>query len=535
MLGPMLDSGRGPARWEKWRPTVDLCRHEDLLVARLDLLYHRRFATLAKTIHADIRRVSPETEVRLTAVEIEDPWDLALVYGALHDHARAAAYDPEREDVLVHITTGTHIAQICMFLLTESRHLPARLLQTGPPRGGDRSGPGTYAVIDLDLSRYDRLAGRFQEERRQGASFLKAGIETRNAAFNALIDRIEEAALRSRAPILLTGPTGAGKSALARRIYELKRERRQLQGEFVPVNCATLRGDAAMSTLFGHAKGAFTGAASERTGLLRRADGGLVLLDEIGALGLDEQAMLLKALEEKAFLPLGADREARSDFQLIAGTNEDLGKAVGQGRFREDLLARIHLWSFRLPSLRERPEDLAPNLDFELERWARESGARVALNREARERFLAFAASGEALWTASFRDFNAAVTRMATLATGGRIDIQGVEDEIRRLQAGWAALSGEAPLGEAGAPNATPGDDLVARALGEAGARALDRFDRVQLADVLQVVRDARSLSEAGRALFAGSLSRRTTVNDADRLKKYLARMGIDARSVRGA
>jgi transcriptional regulatory protein RtcR len=113
-----------------------------------------------------------------------------------------------------------------------------------------------------------------------------------------------------------------------------------------------------MSALFGHVKGAFTGAVQSRPGLLRSADGGVLLLDEIGELGLDEQAMLLHAIEDKAFLPVGTDREAQSDFQLGAGTNRDLSQAVRIGRFRDDLLARINLWTFRLPGL-PRPRDAA--------------------------------------------------------------------------------------------------------------------------------------------------------------------------------
>ena len=133
--------------------------------------------------------------------------------------------------------------------------------------------------------------------------------------------------MRSASPILLLGPTGAGKSLLARRIYELKKSRRLVKGPFVEVNCATVRGDAAMSALFGHVKGAFTGAVRDRPGLLLSADDGVLFLDEIGELGLDEQAMLLRALEEKRFLPLGGDQEVSSDFQLIAGTNRDLADA----------------------------------------------------------------------------------------------------------------------------------------------------------------------------------------------------------------
>ena len=120
-----------------------------------------------------------------------------------------------------------------------------------------------------------------------------------------MITDIERVAVRSRAPVLLIGPTGAGKSFLARRVFALKHARHRLSGEFVEVNCATLRGENAMSTLFGHVKGAFTGAMADRAGLLRKADKGLIFLDEIGELGLDEQAMLLKAIEEKRFFPFG--------------------------------------------------------------------------------------------------------------------------------------------------------------------------------------------------------------------------------------
>ena len=150
------------------------------------------------------------------------------------------------------------------------------------------------------------LARRFSQARDDALEFLKSGIPTRNRAFNRLIEEIERVAVRSQAPILLTGPTGAGKSHLARRMYELKKSRHQVQGEFVEVNCATLRGDGAASTLFGHKKGAFTGAAADRAGLLRTAHQGVLFLDEIGELGLDEQAMLLKAVEESASCPWAA-------------------------------------------------------------------------------------------------------------------------------------------------------------------------------------------------------------------------------------
>jgi transcriptional regulatory protein RtcR len=517
LLGTTLDQGRGPARWHAWRPTVAACQHEDLLISRLELLYPTRFEQLANTVRADISQVSPETEVRLWPHDTADPWDFEEVYGALHDFVRAYPFDAESEDYLVHITTGSHVAQICLFLLTESRHIPGRLLQTNPPTPGQRGkDAGTYRVIDLDLSQYDRIASRFAREALAGTSRLKSGIETRNAQFNALIDRIEHVAVRSSAPILLLGPTGAGKSLLARRIYELKRERRTITGPFVEVNCATLRGDAAMSALFGHVKGAFTGAMRDRPGLLLGANGGLLFLDEVAELGLDEQAMLLRALEEKRFLPLGGDREISSDFQLIAGTNRVLAEAVQSGRFREDLLARINLWTFAMPGLANRREDIAPNLDYELDQYRRRTGDVVTFSREARDAFLAFATADEAAWPANFRDLNAAVTRLATLAPGGRVTAEQVRAEIRHLRAAWSQA---APAG---------GEGLAHRVLGAERAASLDRFDRVQLDDVLCACLGAPNLSAAGRLLFARSRERKRTANDADRLRKYLSTFGLE-------
>ncbi len=525
MLGTTLDTGRGPKRWERWRPTVGLCQQEDLVVHRLELLYPPSHLELARLVAADIAQVSPETQVRLTEVDIRNPWDLEETYGALLDYAKTYPFQPEQEDYLVHITTGTHIAQISMFLLVESRQIPARLVQTSPPFGREPTGPmGGHAIIDLDLSKYDTLARRFRQEQREGLSFLKAGIDTRNAAFNRLIERIEQVASRSRAPLLLTGPTGAGKSQLARRIYQLKKTRRQVAGPFVDINCATLRGDGAMSALFGHVKGAFTGAVGERPGLLRQANGGVLFLDEIGELGADEQAMLLRALEDKRFLPVGSDREVESDFQLIAGTNRDLLVEVERGRFREDLLARINLWTFRLPALRERPEDIPPNLLYELDQASQALGTRVTMNKEAQKDFLSFATSPEARWSGNFRDLGSAVLRMATLAPGGRITREGVDEEVERLRASWTR-SGPSPEAMV---------DLVSQVLGEERAAALDRFDRVQLAEVLVVCRRTRSLSDAGRVLFARSRAQKRSVNDADRLRKYLARFSLSWAEVSG-
>lgn len=508
-LGSTLDRAQGAERWSKWRPTVAMCQQEDLLISRLELLVEPKFADLAKSVVADIAKVSPETEVVVHEFALKDPWDFQEVYERLYDFVRGCDFQPEKEDYLIHLTTGTHVAQICWFLLNEANFIPARLLQTSPSREGgrDAKASGRYEIIDIDLSKYDRLSTRFAQEQERTLDFLKSGIATKSKGFNKLIEQIELVAVNSKAPILIMGPTGAGKSMLAGRIYDLRRSRAGLSGRFVEVNCATLRGDQAMSALFGHKRGSFTGAASDRPGLLKEADKGLIFLDEIGELGLDEQAMLLRALEDKTFLPLGSDKAVRSDFQLIAGTNRDLRAQVAAGKFRDDLLARINLWTFTLPSLAERREDIAANLDFELERYAKTHRRQVRMNKEAREAFLKFAKGPEAKWSANFRDLNAAVTRMATLAPKGRITVACVEAEVGRLREGWRDVGGENELGSS--------------------FYEIDPFDRVQLEFVIKTCRESKTLSDAGRKLFAVSRVKRSKMNDADRLKKYLKRFEL--------
>ncbi|AQR67936.1 transcriptional regulator [Janthinobacterium sp. LM6] len=518
-LGTQLDNGRGAARWEKWRPSIALTQHEDKIIDRFELLYAgSQFDNLVRQVSQDIASVSPETRLISHELPISDAWDFENVYGALYDFANSYPFDPDKEDYWIHITTGSHVVQICMFLMTEARYFPGRLVQTSPPKRQATGNPGSYALIDLDLSRYDQIAQRFTREQAEGVAFLKSGIATRNAKFNGMIDEIERVAIKSKAPMLLMGPTGAGKSFLARRVYELKKSRHQIDGKFIDLNCATLHGDGAASTLFGHIKGAFTGAGADRPGLLRSAHKGLLFLDEIGELGLDEQAMLLKAIEEKRFFPVGADTEVQSDFQLIAGTNRDLGKEVMAGRFREDLYARINLWTYELPGLAQRPEDIEPNLEYQLAQYSAETGERVRFNKEARERFMRFATLPTSAWKGNFRDLSASVTRLATLSEAGRITDGVVDEEIKRLKRMWQHHVTQ---------NDNPEVDL-AEIMGEPASAQLDLFDALQLQAVIKVCRESNSLSDAGRTLYAVSREAKARPNDADRLKKFLARFTLD-------
>ena len=525
LLGTSLDDrGYGAKRWDAWRPTLSMCQQDDLIVDRLELLFQPHFQKLADRVTKDLATVSPETEVIHHHITMDDPWDFETVYSELFDFSKNYPFKPESERYITHITTGTHVAQICLYLLTETNYLPGALIQTSPPSRKD-GGPGSYQLIDLDLSKYDQIASRFNQEKDLSIDRLKGGIATKNKHFNAMIQQIEKISVRSTEPVLLTGPTGAGKTQLAKRIFELKKDLGTVSGKLVVVNCATLRGDNAMSALFGHTKGSFTGASNSRSGLLKEADQGLLFLDEIGELGLDEQAMLLRAIEEKRFLPVGADTETNSDFQLIAGTNKDLKEMANKGSFRNDLITRINLWSYELPSLAKRTEDLEPNLDFELERYSQRYGEQLAFNKQAKDKYIKFAKSPQATWAGNFRDLNASVTRMGVLSEGGRIDEANVNQEIERLKNDWS---------ETQSSTVKPTKNKIEKLLGADAISNLDLYDHILIEGIAEVCANSRSMAEAGRKLFNHSRTQKTSTNDSHRIKQILDKYGVNFQDLSG-
>jgi transcriptional regulatory protein RtcR len=214
---------------------------------------------------------------------------------------------------------------------------------------------------------------------------------------------------------------------------------------------------------------------------------------------------------------LGSDKEVASQFQLIAGTHRDLAQDVRSGRFREDLFARINTWLYSLPGLKDRREDIEPNLDFELERIAAQFGKKIRFNSDAKRSYLDYAMASSTVWAGNFRDLSGSLLRMATLAEAGRIDADAVEKEILRLRLRNPAASIESV--NAGAKLDHP--DWLAM------QDQIDPFDRVQLAYVIEVCQAAQNLSDAGRALFHHSRKDKKIANDADRLRKYLAKFDL--------
>ena len=177
----------------------------------------------------------------------------------------------------------------------------------------------------------------------------------------------------SNATVLLLGETGTGKEVVARALHLHSTRREQ---PFVTVNCATLKGELLESELFGHEKGAFTGADRARPGRVEAARGGTLFLDEIGELPQPLQAKLLRLLQEKEYERLGSDRTLRADIRLVAATHRDLAAEIRQGTFREDLYYRLKVISIRIPPLRDRPADILPLADWLLEKHAGDAGRR---------------------------------------------------------------------------------------------------------------------------------------------------------------
>ncbi|MEQ8849129.1 MAG: sigma-54 dependent transcriptional regulator [Botrimarina sp.] len=181
------------------------------------------------------------------------------------------------------------------------------------------------------------------------------------------IARHAERAAEVQCTVLLTGETGVGKEVWARAVHELSPRAKR---PFVPVNCAALTATLAESQLFGHEKGAFTGAAGQSLGVFRAAEGGVVFLDEVGEMPLELQPKLLRVLQESEVTPVGSAHPQRIDVQVVAATNRDLEQEVAEGRFREDLYYRLNMVELRVPALRERVEDIPRLVEFFSEKYA---------------------------------------------------------------------------------------------------------------------------------------------------------------------
>jgi Nif-specific regulatory protein len=269
------------------------------------------------------------------------------------------------------------------------------------------------------------------------AKYRASPIVGRSAAMAEVFEAIEKVG-GSRATVLLLGESGTGKELIARAIHY---NSPQAEGPFITLNCAALPENLVESELFGHEKGAFTGATAVRKGRFELADGGTLFLDEIGELPLTMQSKLLRVLQERAFERVGGGKTITVQVRLIAATNLDLDRAVAEGRFREDLYYRLKVVPIRLPPLRERKEDIPMLVDHFLKRLRQEHQKPTTIVPEALARLVDYH------WPGNVRELENTLERLVIMGRQPQIQLQDVTAILgERPPAGAAGLDAEASL-----------------------------------------------------------------------------------------
>jgi two-component system response regulator HydG len=342
--------------------------------------------------------------------------------------------------------------------------------------------------LDVVLGVVRRALGavRLEQEnvRLRGELTLARDLVFVSAAMSRLAELVGRVAPRD-VTVLLTGESGTGKERIADALVKASK---RADKPFVRFNCASLTEDLAEAELFGHAKGAFTGAVRARAGLFREADGGTLLLDEVGELGPSVQAKLLRALQEGEVRPVGEDLASTVDVRIVAATHRDLAALVKAGKFREDLYYRLKVVHLQVPALRERPEDIPVLARHFLARAGKAFGVgTVALSKEALERLSAYA------WPGNVRELENVMESAVALSVGGVLDV--------------ALLPGP---GSGGAP-------------AREGAGLKEKVEAYERGLVVAALDEAKgNRSEAARVLRIG----RATLHD--KLKKYGLAAGDD-------
>jgi transcriptional regulator with PAS, ATPase and Fis domain len=240
--------------------------------------------------------------------------------------------------------------------------------------------------------------------------------------------------------VLILGETGTGKEVVARGVHGAGQA-----GPFVPIDCSALVGPLIESELFGHARGAFTGAAGAKTGLVEIANGGTAFFDEIGELSPDLQAKLLRLIQEKEFRPVGSVERRKADFRVIAATNRDLAREAEKGSFRRDLYYRLNVVTLRLPPLRERKEDIKGLVDHFLARY----GNRHLITHECLDAMLAYE------WPGNVRELENCIQRMVAINSGPLLHTSDLPSSLQnnmetRKSARLSAAAAACPAATAG-------------------------------------------------------------------------------------
>jgi transcriptional regulator with GAF, ATPase, and Fis domain len=366
------------------------------------------------------------------------PLSMSVLARTLRERGHEATVNEPPSSASVAMAGITSI--LCTPVVRQGRTLAAVYLdrrQKPPFDGIARHLAVSFAAllaVTVDLTRKaEHIEGQAAEARALAAhvhDYWRFGaIVTTHHGFAACL-QVAERAAQSDATLLVLGETGVGKEHLARCVHE---ESARRAGPFIPVNCAALPETLLESELFGHEKGAFTGAAQMRKGRFEMADGGTLFLDEIGEMPPSMQAKLLRVLEDRTILRVGGSAARAVDVRIVAATHRELEREVAAGRFREDLYYRLNVVTLRIPALRERIGDLPELARVLLERDCGRTGRKLVLTEAAVRRL------GEHPWPGNVRELRNAIEKLCVLAVGPELDAADVETHV--LGAGSAAAA----------------------------------------------------------------------------------------------
>jgi len=343
-LGPIATALVGEARYSRV-----------YLLTNYEFARSKRFCSwLEKTAGYSSKHVN------LYRVDLDSPIDYAAIYAAVSDNLKGAGLPRDDVDLTFHLSPGTPAMAAIWIILSKTR-FPAQLIQTSRERGlepvnffFDLASDFLPEFLQRSGERIARLAEGTKEVVPEFGKIIH-----RSAVVRQQIDLARRISVLD-VPVLVLGETGTGKELFAEAIHAASRRAGEV---FVAVNCGAIAPELASSELFGHKRGAFTGAVAERKGHFQEANGGTLFLDEVGDLPLDTQVRLLRALQSGEVTPLGASKSFKVNVRIVAATHRDLAADVSTGRFREDLFHRLAVGILRLPPLRDRDRDVQILLD----------------------------------------------------------------------------------------------------------------------------------------------------------------------------
>ncbi|MEO7034907.1 MAG: sigma-54 dependent transcriptional regulator [Polyangiaceae bacterium] len=385
---------------------------------------------------------------RILVVE-DDEETREAVAGALRDlgydtsvcpDARTARAHSDVDVVMTDIRMpGESGLELCAQIAGNRPDLPVILMTAfGDTRAvslGLRAGATDFLAKPFSLSDLGAAVGRALERRKRSARVTRlaapaknadaplAGVVGSSAVMRAVADRVRQLA-NQRAPVLVTGETGTGKEVFARAIHALSDRRDQ---PFVALNCAALPAEIIESELFGHAPGAFTGAARQHNGLFRDAEGGTLFLDEIGAMPLALQSRLLRAIEQRSIRPVGSVGEIATNVRIVAASNARLRDLADSGRFRNDLLFRLGAFELDLPALRERDTDVLELAAHFLDAFSTTSTP-IVVGESAKEALLGYA------WPGNVRELENGMRAAVALTQGKTLEATDLPLRVRESQ-----------------------------------------------------------------------------------------------------